>query len=170
RPLLAACCYLLLPGARSDDFLYQDIGKGNGNGQIFFSGIRLHVEALRASVSPSLTVPRRTRVKWSWLPVNTIGAAATRETEVIVATGNRHRSYGSFRGRVHLRRSAPGDLSLVINELRLNDTGRYRCEVIDGLEDQSVTVELELQGVCVSHVGHLYFTVFGCDAVKVGFT
>lgn len=64
--------------------------------------------------------------------------------------GNRHRSYGGFRGRVRLRRSAPGDMSLVIKELQLNDTGRYRCEVIDGLEDESVTVELELQGdVCV---------------------
>lgn len=64
--------------------------------------------------------------------------------------GNHHRSYGSFRGRVRLRRSAPGDMSLMIKELRLNDTGRYRCEVIDGLEDESVTVELELQGdVCV---------------------
>lgn len=64
----------------------------------------------------------------------------------MVAMGNRHRSYGNFRGRVRLRRSAPGDMSLVINELQLNDTGRYRCEVIDGLEDESVTVELELRG------------------------
>lgn len=71
----------------------------------------------------------------------------------MVAMGHRHRSYGDFRGRVRLRRSEPGDTSLVISELRLNDTGRYRCEVIDGLEDQSVMVELELQGerdnVCV---------------------
>lgn len=66
--------------------------------------------------------------------------------EVIVAMGNRYRSFGSFRGRVRLHRSAPGDMSLVINELQLNDTGRYRCEVIDGLEDESVTVELKLQG------------------------
>lgn len=64
--------------------------------------------------------------------------------------GHRHRSYGNFRGRVRLRRSEPGDTSLVISELRLNDTGRYRCEVIDGLEDQSVMVELELQGERVS--------------------
>lgn len=64
----------------------------------------------------------------------------------MVTMGNRHRSYGSFKGRVRLRRSAPGDMSLVINELQLNDTGRYRCEVIDGLEDESVTVDLELQG------------------------
>lgn len=64
----------------------------------------------------------------------------------MVAMGSRHRSYGSFRGRVRLRRSAPGDMSLVINELQVNDTGRYRCEVIDGLEDDSVTVDLELRG------------------------
>lgn len=100
---------------------------------------------------PELDVPRRTRVKWSWLPANAINApvsplASTSETEVMVAMGNRHRSYGGFRGRVRLRRSAPGDLSLVINELQLNDTGRYRCEVIDGLEDESATVELELRG------------------------
>lgn len=73
----------------------------------------------------------------------------------MVAMGSRHRSYGSFRGRVRLRRSAPGDMSLVINELQVNDTGRYRCEVIDGLEDDSVTVDLELRGkmfVCIYEV------------------
>lgn len=134
---------------------------------VYFNGVRLHVESPRSAVSatrgssvtlpchyhyePELTAPRRTRVKWSWLPANTVSApaspaVASRETEVMVAMGNRHRSYGGFRGRVRLRRSAPGDMSLVINELRLNDTGRYRCEVIDGLEDESVTVELELQG------------------------
>lgn len=140
---------------------------------VYFNGVRLHVESPQLAVSatrgssvtlpchyhyePELATPRRTRVKWSWLPANVIGeavspAASARETEVMVAMGNRHRSYGNFRGRVRLRRSAPGDMSLVINELQLNDTGRYRCEVIDGLEDESVTVELELQGeecVCV---------------------
>uniref|UniRef100_A0A3Q3X2D8 Ig-like domain-containing protein n=1 Tax=Mola mola TaxID=94237 RepID=A0A3Q3X2D8_MOLML len=122
RQLLNVCWFVRV--------LSDDVNRSKKN------GIRLHVEALRASVSA-------TRGSTVTLPCH---YPATRETEVIVATGNRHRSYGSFRGRVHLRRSAPGDLSLVINELRLNDTGRYRCEVIDGLEDQSVTVELELQG------------------------
>lgn len=134
---------------------------------VYFNGIRLHVESPQSSVSasrgstvtlpchyhyePELTAPRKTRVKWSWLPANTVTThvsteAFLKETEVMVAMGTRHRSYGGFRGRVRLRRSAPGDLSLVINELQLNDTGRYRCEVIDGLEDESVTVDLELRG------------------------
>lgn len=102
---------------------------------------------------PELTAPRRTRVRWFWLPAyanTTSPEAIARESKVMVAMGNRHRSYGSFKGRVRLRRSAPGDMSLVINELQLNDTGRYRCEVIDGLEDESVTMKLELTGETIS--------------------
>ncbi|KAM9376437.1 hyaluronan and proteoglycan link protein 3 [Pholidichthys leucotaenia] len=189
RPLLVVCWYLL-PGGQgrvsgySNGFHYQDISNGNGNGEIFFNGIRLHVESPQSTVSatrgssvtlpchyhyePELTTPRRTRVKWSWLPANGIAPplshqAFLRETEVMVAMGSRHRSYGSFRGRVRLRRSVPGDLSLVINELQLNDTGRYRCEVIDGLEDESVTVELELRGVVFpyhSQNGRYHFNFF----------
>ncbi|XP_019729584.1 hyaluronan and proteoglycan link protein 3 [Hippocampus comes] len=179
RPLLAACGLVLLPAAAAaavrfnynNGFYYHDVSNGNGNGEIYFNGVRLFVESPQASVSatrgssvtlpchfhyePELSAPRRTRVKWSWLPANAVGEPAypptapayAIETQVMVAMGNRHRSYGGFRGRVRLRRSAPGDLSLVINELRLNDTGRYRCEVIDGLEDESITVELELRGV-----------------------
>lgn len=134
---------------------------------VYFNGVHLHVESPLSSVSatsggsiilpchfryePEIVEPRRTRVKWSWSPASTIyvPADASTETEVIVAIGNRHRSYGSFRGRVRLRRSVPGDLSLVIERLQVSDTGRYRCEVIDGLEDESVTVELKLRGVYV---------------------
>lgn len=133
---------------------------------VFFNGVHLHVESPQSSVSatrggtiilpchfhyePEIVEPRRTRVKWSWLPASTIyvPADASTETEVFVAIGNRHRSYGNFRGRVRLCRSVPGDLSLVIDRLQVSDMGRYRCEVIDGLEDKSVTVELKLRGVC----------------------
>lgn len=47
---------------------------------------------------------------------------------------------------MHLRLGFPGDAALVITEVRPNDTGHYRCEVVDGLEDRSVSVELELLG------------------------
>ncbi|KAK5901817.1 hypothetical protein CesoFtcFv8_007138 [Champsocephalus esox] len=191
RPLLAACLLLLLlPGSQAwsprynNGFHYQDISHGNGNGEIYFNGVRLLVESPEISVSasrgssvtlpchfhyePEPSAPRRTRVKWSWLPANTVSApvslqALAMETEVMVAMGNRHRSYGSFKGRVRLRRSAPGDMSLVINGLQLNDTGRYRCEVIDGLEDESVTVDLEMRGVVFpyfSQKGRYLFNFF----------
>jgi len=142
---------------------------------VFYNGVHLYVESAQPLVSatrgssvilpchyryePELSAPRRTRIKWSWLPAgNRLLAEADaahalpsviRETEVMVAMGNRHRSYGGFRGRVRLRRSTPGDMSLMIRELQLNDTGRYRCEVIDGVEDESVTVDLEMRGARV---------------------
>ncbi|XP_072241363.1 hyaluronan and proteoglycan link protein 3 [Leuresthes tenuis] len=193
HPLLAVCVYLLLPAGQSrtvgyrDGFFYQDIINGNRNEEIYFKGVRLQVESTLPSVSasrgssvtlpchyryePELSTSRRIRVKWSWLPTSSITAtlspeAFVRETEVMVAMGNHHRSYGSFQGRVRLRRSAPGDISLVINELQLNDTGRYRCEVIDGLEDDSVTVELELRGVVFpyySKKGRYHFNFFAAQ-------
>ncbi|CAG5957676.1 hyaluronan and proteoglycan link protein 3 isoform 2-T2 [Menidia menidia] len=193
RPLLAVWVYLLLPGGQSrivgysNGFHYQDINNGNGNGEIYFNGIRLHVESPQSSVSasrgssvtlpcyyryePELSTPRRTRVKWSWLPASSITTTSppktfVKETEVMVAMGDRHRSYGNFQGRVRLRRSDPGDMSLVINELQPNDTGRYRCEVIDGLEDDSVTVELEMRGVVFpyySKKGRYRYNFFGAQ-------
>ncbi|XP_024911441.1 hyaluronan and proteoglycan link protein 3-like [Cynoglossus semilaevis] len=51
------------------------------------------------------------------------------------------------RGRVQLRQDFPGDASLLMTEFQLNDAGRYRCEVVDGLEDKSAVVDLQLQGV-----------------------
>lgn len=39
------------------------------------------------------------------------------------------------------------DASLVITELTLEDYGRYKCEVIDGLEDGTVVVSLDLEGI-----------------------
>lgn len=51
-----------------------------------------------------------------------------------------------FRGRVHLRQDFPGDAALMMTAVMVNETGRYRCEVVDGLEDKSVSVDLELYG------------------------
>ncbi|XP_030622294.1 hyaluronan and proteoglycan link protein 3 [Chanos chanos] len=162
RPLLVTLMHLLLESFAqrfSNGYFYQDIVNGNGNGEIYFSGVRLLVESTQHSVfavqgsnvtlpcqfryEPELNEPRRTRVKWFWQPA----AGGGQEKDVIVAMGTRHRSYGSFKGRVRLRREAPGDASLVINPLEVDDTGRYRCEIIDGLEDESVVVDLEFRGV-----------------------
>ncbi|KAF0043047.1 hypothetical protein F2P81_004384 [Scophthalmus maximus] len=56
-------------------------------------------------------------------------------------------SFSPYLGRVQLRRDVPGDAALFMTELQLNDTGRYRCEVVDGLEDKSTFIDLELRGV-----------------------
>lgn len=90
---------------------------------------------------PKLETPRKIRIKWSKLREDN-----TKERDVLVAIGLKHRSFGEFRGRVHLRQRGEQEASLVISDLRLQDYGKYRCEVIDGLEDESGIVELELRG------------------------
>ncbi|KAF6074597.1 hyaluronan and proteoglycan link protein 2 [Phyllostomus discolor] len=46
-----------------------------------------------------------------------------------------------------MRRGHQLDASLVIAGVRLEDEGRYRCELINGIEDESVTLTLRLEGV-----------------------
>ncbi|XP_066512965.1 hyaluronan and proteoglycan link protein 3-like [Hoplias malabaricus] len=146
-------------------FSYQDIFNGNGNGEIHFNGVKLQVETQSLSVfavggsnvtlschfwyDPPLDSPRRVRVKWAWLPVS-----GDRESDVLVTIGHRHRSFGDFKDRVYLQQNFPGDISLVITNVTLNDSGQYRCEVIDGLEDESAAVDLELRGVVFPYQPH----------------
>uniref|UniRef100_A0A673TFP1 Hyaluronan and proteoglycan link protein 3 n=1 Tax=Suricata suricatta TaxID=37032 RepID=A0A673TFP1_SURSU len=123
-----------------------------------FNGVKLVVETpeetlfsqLGANVTlpcryryePALLSPRPVRIKWWKLSED--GAP---EQDVLVAIGLRHRSFGDYRGRVRLPQGGEREASLQIWDLRLEDSGRYRCEVIDGLEDESGLVELELRGV-----------------------
>ncbi|KAK1890987.1 Hyaluronan and proteoglycan link protein 3 [Dissostichus eleginoides] len=147
------CCIqtLLLLGAQlalsiPNNFFYHNFRNGNGNKEIHFSGFGMS----------ELTSPREPRVKWSWQP-----AAGGHETDVLVAIGSRSRSFGEFRGRVQIRQDFPGDATLVMTNLMLNDTGRYHCEVVDGLEDKSTSVYLELRGVVFPYqhpLGHYHLS------------
>lgn len=126
---------------------------------VHFNGVRLVVETQEDAIftyrganvtlpcryhyEPKLEAPRKIRIKWSKLRED-----STKDRDVLVAIGLKHRSFGEFRGRVHLQQESPQEVSLVINDLRLTDYGKYRCEVIDGLEDESGVVELELRGEC----------------------
>lgn len=101
----------------------------------------------RYHYAPALASPRPVRVKWWKLSEN--GAP---EQDVLVAIGLRHRSFGDYQGRVRLRRDGEREASLEMQDLRLEDSGRYRCEVIDGLEDESGLVELELRGETLTGV------------------
>uniref|UniRef100_A0A8C4W6L4 Hyaluronan and proteoglycan link protein 3 n=1 Tax=Gopherus evgoodei TaxID=1825980 RepID=A0A8C4W6L4_9SAUR len=129
----------------------------SGSHAFHFNGVKLVVETpedaiftyrganitlpCRYRYEPKLEMPRKIRIKWSKLREDN-----TKERDVLVAIGLKHRSFGEFRGRVHLRQRGEQEASLVISDLRLQDYGKYRCEVIDGLEDESGIVELELRG------------------------
>ncbi|XP_051926058.1 brevican core protein-like [Hippocampus zosterae] len=91
-----------------------------------------------ASSSP-LTLPR---VKWTLM-------SGGSETQILVARGGRVKVNEAYRGRADLLnyRSSPEDLSLRLSETRSGDSGHYRCEVQQGLEDASDNVQLKVKGV-----------------------
>ncbi|XP_013362662.1 PREDICTED: hyaluronan and proteoglycan link protein 4 [Chinchilla lanigera] len=68
-------------------------------------------------------------------------------TDVFVALGPQHRAFGSYRGRAELQDDGPGDASLVLRNVTLQDYGRYECEVTNELEDDAGMVKLDLEGV-----------------------
>ncbi|KAM9328988.1 hyaluronan and proteoglycan link protein 1-like [Gastrophryne carolinensis] len=82
------------------------------------------------------------RIKWTKLTYDYL-----KEVDVFVSMGHHKRSYGSYRGRVYLQASSANDASLVITDITLEDYGKYKCEVIEGLEDDTAVITLDLQGI-----------------------
>ncbi|MEQ2166929.1 hypothetical protein GOODEAATRI_033552, partial [Goodea atripinnis] len=81
------------------------------------------------------------RVKWSVL-------SEGHEMEIVVARGDRVRVSEAYKDRASLLNYAysPADLTLRIESLRQNDTGFYRCEVQQGLEDADDVVQIKVKG------------------------
>ncbi|XP_053551765.1 hyaluronan and proteoglycan link protein 2 [Bombina bombina] len=86
--------------------------------------------------------PRSYKVKWS-----KVNPADPLENLIIISNGQHHKKYANLKGRARLRRNHRLDASLVIINVTLEDEGRYRCELVNGLHDQSLTLSLELEGV-----------------------
>uniref|UniRef100_A0A673A7D4 Ig-like domain-containing protein n=1 Tax=Sphaeramia orbicularis TaxID=375764 RepID=A0A673A7D4_9TELE len=94
------------------------------------------------------------RVKWSVL---THG----REAEILVARGDRVRVSEAYKERASLLNYArsPADLTLRLEELRHNDTGFYRCEVQQGLEDADDVVQVKVRGTGPTQHRSIYVCV-----------
>ncbi|XP_037305136.2 hyaluronan and proteoglycan link protein 3-like [Pungitius pungitius] len=174
--LLLGVQLVLSPAAPAipNSFFYHDYL--HGHKAIPFSAVKLQVDSAQPTVfsvrggnatvpcrfwhEPEVSSPRGIRVKWSWRPA----ADGGRERDVLVAVGSCSRGFGAFRGRVQLRRGFPGDAALLMTDLLLNNTGSYRCEVVDGLEDKSTSVYLELRGVVFPYQhpgGHYHLSFLG---------
>uniref|UniRef100_A0A8W4FI94 Brevican core protein n=1 Tax=Sus scrofa TaxID=9823 RepID=A0A8W4FI94_PIG len=151
-PLLAALALAPVPAALADalegdsseDRAFRVRIAGDAPLQGVLGGaltIPCHVHYLRPPPSrrAALGSPR---VKWTFL-------SRGREAEVLVARGLRVKVSEAYRFRVAL----PGypasltDVSLVLSELRPNDSGIYRCEVQHGIDDSSDAVEVKVKGV-----------------------
>ncbi|CAB1314025.1 unnamed protein product [Coregonus sp. 'balchen'] len=72
---------------------------------------------------PESSDPNRIRIKWTKV------TDALVFEDVFVALGLQQRVFGSYRGRVSLEQNGPGDASVIIHNITLEDYGRYECVV-----------------------------------------
>ncbi|KAL8184327.1 UNVERIFIED_CONTAM: hypothetical protein K2H54_013556 [Gekko kuhli] len=82
------------------------------------------------------------RVKWTFI-------AEGREAEILVARGLKVKVNEAYRDRVSLPfyPDSPTDATLLLSELRSNDSGVYRCDVQHGIEDGHDLLEVKVKGV-----------------------
>ena len=82
------------------------------------------------------------------------------ETQILVARGQRVKLNEAYRDRAAWLNytTSPDDLSLWLGDLRSSDSGHYRCEVQQGLEDASDLVELKVKGNTITTHPHIKWT------------
>ncbi|XP_030075024.1 hyaluronan and proteoglycan link protein 4 [Microcaecilia unicolor] len=85
--------------------------------------------------------PDEIRIKWTKITDPLMSA------DVFVAMGNERKAFGNYKSRTFLQEDGSGDASLVIQNVTLQDYGRYECEVTNELEDDAGIVKLDLEGV-----------------------
>ncbi|XP_056141854.1 hyaluronan and proteoglycan link protein 2 [Lampris incognitus] len=89
------------------------------------------------------TKPAHYNVKWTKLEPEHVGP----QNIVIISNGHTSKPYGQIGPRASLRQAHPMDASLQLHHLELEDGGRYRCELINGIDDENVVVPLRIEGV-----------------------
>lgn len=105
--------------------------------------------ALSSTPTTTSSSPIVPRVKWTVVSGGVV-------TQILVARGQRVKVSEAYRDRAALLNytSSPDDLSLWLGDLRSSDSGHYRCEVQQGLEDASDLVQLKVKGKKMRAVDH----------------
>lgn len=88
------------------------------------------------------------RIKWSKIELDKTGKDL-KETTVLVAQNGNIKIGQDYKGRVSVPTHPEdvGDASLTMVKLLASDAGRYRCDVMYGIEDTQDTVSLTVEGV-----------------------
>ncbi|XP_067873741.1 aggrecan core protein [Heterodontus francisci] len=83
------------------------------------------------------------RIKWTKI------TEGGKETVIVVATSGKVKISQEYQGRVKLPsyHEIPSDATLELDKLQSSDSGMYRCEVTQGIEDSQDIVELVVKGV-----------------------
>lgn len=66
--------------------------------------------------------------------------------DVMLSMGFHKKTYGSFEDRVFMQEVDKDDASLIITDVSKDDMGKYRCEIINGVEDTVQEMTLEVEG------------------------
>uniref|UniRef100_A0A1A8QNF5 Brevican n=3 Tax=Nothobranchius TaxID=28779 RepID=A0A1A8QNF5_9TELE len=149
-PLLCAVCHLTLAFPAQTPSAYEEVRHLQVN--IHHSGPVLTplgssitipcLVSLSSTPTSSSSSPVVPRVKWTVV-------SGGIETQILVARGQRVKINEAYRDRAALLNytSSPEDVSLWLGDLRHSDSGHYRCEVQQGLEDASDIVQVKVKGV-----------------------
>ncbi|XP_035850001.1 hyaluronan and proteoglycan link protein 1-like [Sander lucioperca] len=87
------------------------------------------------------------RVKWT-----KVADDEALSEDVLLSMGFHQKTYGSFEGRVFLQEHDSEDASLIITDVSMADMGKYRCEIINGVEETVQDITLEVQGGLIDGV------------------
>ncbi|KAM7384403.1 hypothetical protein PAMA_011654 [Pampus argenteus] len=149
-PLLCAVCHLTLAYPVQTPSAYDDVHSLQVNiphsGPVFAplgSSITIPcLVSLSSTPTTSSSSPVVPRVKWTVVSKGV-------ETQILVARDQRVKVNEAYQDRAALlnHTSSPDDLSLWLGDLRSSDSGHYRCEVQQGLEDASDLIQLTVKGV-----------------------
>lgn len=88
------------------------------------------------------STPGQYTVRWTKVEAEKVG----REKVLLVSSGHACRTYGGLGRRASLRRAHVLDASLRLSRLELEDGGRFRCQLVHRLQDESVLVALRIRG------------------------
>ncbi|MEQ2199985.1 hypothetical protein XENOCAPTIV_018977, partial [Xenoophorus captivus] len=80
------------------------------------------------------TKPNHYKIKWTKLESEYMG----QQNVIMISNANAFKPYGHVGQRASLQRAHSMDASLLLSNVELGDDGRYRCELINGIEDENI--------------------------------